>query len=193
MKRIGVFCGSRAGHQPLYAEAARALGRTLAERGIGLVFGGGNVGMMGAVADGALGGCGEVIGVIPRRLVDRELAHAGVTRLEVVETMHERKARMAELSAAFIALPGGLGTLDELFEQLTWAQLGIHAKPCGLLNLGGYFDDLVRMLDHFVASGFLSAGNRALLVVERDVAGLLRRLEERAERAGDGGFDRAAT
>src|SRR5262245_19885940 len=139
MKRVCVFCGSKSGDRPEYAEAGRRLGSLLARRGLGLVFGGGHVGIMGVLADVVLAGGGEVDGVIPQSLVDRELAHDRVTRLHVLETMHQRKALMADLSDAFVALPGGYGTLDELFEILTWAQLGIHAKPIGLLNVGGFF------------------------------------------------------
>jgi hypothetical protein len=173
--RVCVFCGASTGNRSVYVEEARGLGELLARRGMGLVFGGGNVGLMGAVADGALAAGGEVIGVIPGALVDRELAHRGVTRLEVVATMHERKQRMHELSHAFIALPGGFGTLDELFEALTWAQLGMHGKPIGLLSVANYWDGLVRMLDTMVEAGLLSATHRSMLLDEKDAAALLDR------------------
>jgi uncharacterized protein (TIGR00730 family) len=164
MKRVCVFCGSSAGNRPVYAEAARATGRLLAERGIGLVYGGGNVGLMGVVADAVLAAGGEVTGVIPRQLMEREVGHQGLTTLEVVGTMHERKARMADLADGFVALPGGYGTLDELCEVLTWSQLGIHAKPCGVLNVEGYFDALLALFDHSVGEGFVRPAHRALVL-----------------------------
>ncbi len=176
MKRICVYCGSSSGDRPAYAESARALGKLLAERGIGLVYGGGLVGLMGVVADAALAAGGEVVGIIPQRLVDAEVAHRGLTSLEVVESMHERKARMAELSDAFIALPGGFGTLDELFEILTWAQLGLHGKPCGLLDVDSYFAPLVAWVDGGVAAGFIRPRHRELLMVDTDQARLIDRL-----------------
>ena len=148
MQRICVFCGSQVGRRPLYAAAATALGTLLAQRGIGLVYGGGKIGLMGVVADAALAAGGEVIGVIPERLMNRELGHGGVTDLRVVDSMHERKAMMSELSDGFIALPGGYGTFEEFFEVVTWMQLGIQSKPCGLLNVGGYYDMLLALLDH---------------------------------------------
>lgn len=178
--RVTVFCGARTGADPAHAAGARALGRALARRGLGLVTGGGRVGLMGVVADAALEVGGEAIGVIPRALATREVAHQGMTRLEVVGSMHERKARMAELGGAFCALPGGLGTLEELFEVLTWAQLGLHRKPIGLLDPGGYYDGLSTFLDGAVRAGFLAALDRALLVVERDPERLLDRLEAEA-------------
>jgi uncharacterized protein (TIGR00730 family) len=174
--RLCVFCGSSSGNGPAYVEAARAFGRVLAENDIGLVYGGARVGLMGAVADAALERDGEVVGVIPRALVDREIAHTGLSELRVVQTMHERKALMAELSDGFVALPGGTGTLDEFFEVWTWAQLGIHSKPCGLLNVGGYYDGLSGFLDHLVAEGFLRHSYRAMLAIEADPPRLLRRL-----------------
>jgi len=157
MKHVCVFAGSSRGAHPAYVEAARQLARTLAQRGIGIVFGGGAVGLMGELADTALGEGGEVIGVIPRGLAlgRRELAHTGLTRMHVVESMHERKALMASLSDAFIALPGGLGTFEETLEILTWSQLGIHRKPIGALNVESYFDSLKHMLEHAVAQGFV--------------------------------------
>jgi uncharacterized protein (TIGR00730 family) len=173
MKRVCVFAGSSAGKQPDFAAAARELGALLAARGLGLVYGGARVGLMGAVADAVLGGGGEVIGVIPRSLVDKEVAHTGLTDLRVVTSMHERKALMADLSDAFIALPGGWGTLDEMFEILTWAQLGLHRKPCGLLNVQGYFDRLLSFLDHTVEQGFVRREYDSLLSVAGTAATLL--------------------
>ncbi|HKJ71746.1 MAG TPA: TIGR00730 family Rossman fold protein [Gammaproteobacteria bacterium] len=173
MERICVFAGSGTGKGPTYAEAAAALGGLLARRGLGVVFGGGHTGLMGVLADAALAAGGEVIGVIPEALRDRELAHEGLSRLEVVDSMHTRKARMNDLADAFIALPGGVGTLEELFEMFTWAQLGIHHKPCGLLNAGGYYDPLIRFLDDMVAAEFLRPDQRALLEVAGEPAGLL--------------------
>ncbi len=165
MRRICVFCGSNVGGRPEYADAARRFGELLAGRGLGLVYGGGNVGLMGVVADAALGACGEVIGVIPEALKARELAHAGLTALHVVASMHERKARMADLADGFAALPGGYGTLDELFEILTWAQLGIHARPVGLLNTAGFFDPLLAALDVMVRERFVKPKHRERLRV----------------------------
>ncbi|HSK98845.1 MAG TPA: TIGR00730 family Rossman fold protein [Rubrobacteraceae bacterium] len=165
MKRVCVFCGSSTGSEPAYTEAARTLGQTLAREGITLVYGGGHVGLMGVVADAALRAGGEVVGVIPRSLLEREIAHTGLTNLRVVGSMHERKALMSDLSDGFIALPGGTGTLEEFFEVLTWAQLGEHRKPCGLLNAGGYYDPLLALFDHMVAEGFLSEGRRAMVLV----------------------------
>jgi uncharacterized protein (TIGR00730 family) len=156
-------------------EAARATGRTLARRGIGVVYGGGSIGLMGALADAALAAGGEVVGVIPRALQLRELAHGGLTTLHVVGSMHERKARMAELSEGFVALPGGMGTLEELAEIVTWAQLGLHARPCGLLDVGGYWQPLVALLDHAVEEGFVRPEHRSLVVVARDPDELLDR------------------
>ena len=176
MKNVCVFCGSSNGRRPAYARAARAFGAALAERGMGLVYGGGSIGLMGVVADAALAGGAEAIGVIPQALARREIAHHGLTRLEVVPSMHVRKARMAELSDAFVALPGGIGTLEELFEVLTWGYLGIHAKPTGLLDVGGYFRPLIRLLDHAVEEGFLRPAHRKLVVVDRSPARLLERL-----------------
>lgn len=160
IRKVCVFCGASSGARPDYADAARALGATLARRRLTLVFGGGSVGLMGQVADGALEAGGTVVGVITRLLNDRELGHNGVTTLHVTETMHERKARMADLADAFIALPGGLGTLDELFEILAWAQLGIHSKPVGVLNTAGYYDSLMAFLDHADRESFLRLNHR---------------------------------
>jgi uncharacterized protein (TIGR00730 family) len=178
MQRVCVFCGSLTGNQPIYAEAARQLGQSLARRSLSLVYGGGHIGLMGVLADSVLAGGGRVIGVIPRALVDRELAHGGVTELRVVETMHERKALMADLADGFIALPGGFGTADELFEILTWAQLGIHDKPIGLLNVAGYFDHLLAWLDHALREGFLAAAHRNSLRLAREPELLLDLLEQ---------------
>ena len=176
--RICVFCGSRAGARPAYADAARALGVELARRKLGLVYGGGGVGLMGTIADAVLAAGGEATGVIPESLVARELAHAGLTELHVVASMHERKAKMASLARAFAVLPGAYGTLDETCEALTWTQLGLQSKPCGLLNVEGYFDPLLAFLDHAVREGFLDRENRGILLVEEDPARLLSRLLE---------------
>jgi uncharacterized protein (TIGR00730 family) len=172
-RRICVFCGASPGVGPAYLELARDVGRGLAERGIGLVYGGGRVGLMGAVADAALDAGGEVTGVIPQRLVARELAHPGVTELRVVGTLHERKAAMAGLADAFIALPGGLGTLEELAEVMSWAQLQLHAKPIGLLAVDDYWRSLLDWLDHAVDEGFLAPAHRGLLLDAPDLDGLL--------------------
>lgn len=174
--RLCVFCGSSTGADPKYWHAARELGTTLAENGTAVVFGGGKVGLMGALADAALERGGEVIGVIPRALATKELAHDGVTKLHIVESMHERKALMADLSDGFIAMPGGLGTLEELFEVLTWAQLGIHSKPCGLLNVGGYYDLLIAFLDFTVRQQLLKSEHRSIIVVDADHRRLLDRM-----------------
>jgi len=164
MRRICVFCGSSPGNDPAYAALAHSVGEGLARRGIVVVYGGGRVGLMGVVADSALDAGGEVIGVIPQDMVDRELAHRGATEMRIVGTLHERKAVMAELSDAFIALPGGLGTLEELAEVISWAQLGLHAKPIGLLGVGAYWADLLRWLDGAVAAGFVAPANRRLIL-----------------------------
>ncbi|MGI8911050.1 MAG: TIGR00730 family Rossman fold protein [Rubrobacteraceae bacterium] len=175
MKSICVFCGSSFGTEPAYEEAARHLGQTLAEAGITLVYGGGNVGLMGVAADAALEAGGEVIGVIPEALMRREIGHPGLANLYVVGSMHERKAKMAELSDGFVALPGGTGTLEELFEILTWAQLGEHEKPCGLLDIAGYYGPLLAVFGHMVEKGFLKERHREMLLVEREPAALLER------------------
>lgn len=155
-----VYCGSQSGNHPIYVETANAFGAELARRGIALVYGGGKVGLMGTVANAALNAGGKVIGVIPRQLVDREVAHTGLTELVVVDTMHQRKTRMYELSDAFVALPGGFGTMDEMFEMLTWAQLGLHRYPCAFLDTHGYYDHLRSMMNHMVTEGFVAAGRR---------------------------------
>lgn len=164
MKRICVFCGSSRGDNPAFVDAAKDMGRSLADRGVGLVYGGGNVGLMGAVADAVLNAGGEVIGVIPEALEEKELAHRGVTELRVVRSMHERKAMMADLADGFVALPGGFGTFEEFCEILTWAQLGIHRKPAGILNVAGYYDPLLAMFDQAVESRLLSRANRDLVL-----------------------------
>ncbi|MET0390089.1 MAG: TIGR00730 family Rossman fold protein [Polyangiales bacterium] len=176
--RICVFCGSSPGLSPHYREAASALGTLLAAEGIGLVYGGASRGLMGELANAALAHGGEVIGVIPHAIVALEVAHRGLADLRVVGTMHERKALMADLSDAFIAMPGGNGTLDELFEIYTWQSLGIHDKPIGLWNVAGFFDPLLAMQDHMVAEGFVSASIRARLIVERSAEALVSRLGE---------------
>lgn len=179
MRRICVFCGSSGGTDPRHVEAARALGAELASRGLGLVYGGASVGLMGALADAVLDKGGHVTGVLPSALAARELAHPSLQDLRVVSTMHERKAMMADLADAFIALPGGMGTLDETFEILTWAQLGMHTKPVGLLDVAGYYGPLLTFLDHALAHGFVRAEHRALLDVAGDPAVLLDRLARR--------------
>ncbi|WP_437313250.1 TIGR00730 family Rossman fold protein [Sorangium sp. So ce385] len=173
LSRICVYCGSSPGASPAYRAAAVQVGELLAARGIGLVYGGGHVGLMGAVADAVLAAGGEAIGVIPHFLNQREIEHRGLTELHVVETMHERKAKMAALSDAFIALPGGIGTLEELFEVWTWTQLGSQEKPVGLLDVAGYYRPLIAFLDHVVAEKFLRPGHRAMLQVESDAEALL--------------------
>ncbi|QNH79846.1 TIGR00730 family Rossman fold protein [Pseudomonas protegens] len=174
---VCVFCGASTGTNPLYREAAQALGRAIAERKLTLVYGGGAVGLMGIVADAALAAGGEVIGIIPQSLKDKEIGHNGLTRLEVVNGMHARKARMAELSDAFIALPGGLGTLEELFEVWTWGQLGYHHKPLGLLEVSGFYEKLSGFLDHIVGEGFVRAPHRDMLQISDSPASLLDALD----------------
>jgi len=177
IRRLAIFCGSNPGARPDYVEAARSFGRLLAQRGIGIVYGGSNVGLMAALADAMLDEFGEIIGVIPRMLVEREVANTALTDLRIVDSMHQRKAMMAELADGFVALPGGIGTLEEFFETWTWGQLGMHAKPCGLLNVAGYFDPLLTFLDHAVSEKFVRDVHRAMVVVERDPAVLLSRFE----------------
>ena len=176
MKRLAIYCGSATPADPLYLDLARDVGRTLAERGIGVVYGGGRLGLMGAVADAALAADGEVIGVIPQALVDAEVAHRGLTELHVVGGMHERKAAFTDLSDGFITLPGGTGTMDELWEALSWAQLGYHAHPVALLNVAGYYDALISFWDKMGEVGFLRAQHRDLLIVAETLDVLLERM-----------------
>jgi uncharacterized protein (TIGR00730 family) len=176
-KRLCIFCGSSHGGNPAYAEAAKNLGGELARSGIALVYGGGNVGLMGVIADAVLAGGGEVIGVIPEALMAKELGHRGIQDLRVVKTMHERKALMAELSDGFIAMPGGIGTFEEFFEIVTWAQLGFHSKPCALLNVNGFYDPLLRLVDHAIEERFIKASQRQILIVESETNALLHRME----------------
>src|SRR6478736_9691705 len=168
MKRICVFCGSSPGRRPAYEDAARAMGRELVERGIGLVYGGGNVGLMGVIADTVMQAGGEVVGVIPQALVDREIANIDITDLRIVDSMHTRKAMMADLSDAFIAMPGGVGTFEEFFEAVTWTQLGVHRKPCGLLNAGAFYSPLALFIDQAVTEGFIKPVHRQIIVVDDD-------------------------
>ena len=177
MKRICVYCGSSPGKLPEYMDAARTLGHALAARGIGLVYGGASVGVMGVVADAVLDKGGEAIGVIPYALATKEVAHSGLNELFVVDSMHERKARMAELSDGFIALPGGWGTIEEIFEMLTWAQLGFHEKPCGLLNISSYYDHLVTFLDHAIDQRFVREEFRPMIMVDESASALLDRFD----------------
>jgi hypothetical protein len=190
---VCVFCGSSPGARPDYVESARRLGAVLADQGIRLVYGGASVGLMGIVADACLAGGGDVIGVIPEVLKAREVSHAGLPALRVVGSMHERKALMADLADGFVALPGGAGTLEEFFEVWTWAQLGLHGKPCGLLNVAGYFDDLLSFLDRAVTDGFVRAAHRDMVIVETDPARLLDRLRAYAPPDVPKWLDREAT
>jgi uncharacterized protein (TIGR00730 family) len=186
LRRVCVFCGSNAGARPAYREAAQTVGRLLCRRGIELVYGGGHVGLMGVVADACLSEGGRVIGVIPQALADKEVAHAGLTELRIVKSMHERKFVMAELSDAFLALPGGYGTWEELFEVLTWSQLGIQRKACALLNVEGYYDPLLEMADKALSDGFLRDVHRGLLLADVDPERLLDRLSDYEVRAEPG-------
>jgi uncharacterized protein (TIGR00730 family) len=176
VRRVCVFCGSSPGRDPRYVAAAREMALALVARGEGLVFGGGSVGLMGVLADALLAAGGEALGVIPHGLVAREIAHRSLTEMRVVPSMHARKALMAELSDAFVALPGGFGTFEELLEMVTWAQLGIHRKPIGLLNVAGYYDSLIALVDHAVREGFVPPGNRGLILVDGEPGPLLERL-----------------
>lgn len=176
LQRICVFCGSKTGKLPIFREQAIALGQAMVSEGIGLVYGGGSVGLMGIIAQSILAAKGEVIGVIPKALNSRERIKDDVTQLFLVDTMHERKALMAEHADAFIAMPGGYGTLEELFEVITWLQLGIHSKPVGILNVGGYYDALIAMIDHGIENGFIAAPNRALIQVNDRPADLIAQL-----------------
>lgn len=175
--RYCIFSGSSSGRLPIYAETAERLGHALAESGIGLVYGGASVGLMGKIADAVQSRGGEVVGVIPRSLLEKEVAHTGLSDLRIVDSMHQRKALMAELSDGFIALPGGLGTLEELFEVWTWAQLGHHEKPCALLDINGFYTGLSSFLDHVVDEAFLKPAHRRMLVVEQEVSALLSALQ----------------
>jgi uncharacterized protein (TIGR00730 family) len=177
MQRLAVYCGSSMGNDPAFADAARALGAAMAERGVGLVYGGGRLGLMGVVADAVLAAGGEAHGVIPKALTDLEVAHRGLTELHEVGNMHERKAKMTELTDAFVALPGGIGTYDELFEAWTWNALGYHAKPFALLNVSGFWDEMIRFLDHATASGFMSPARREQLLVADGIGEALDKLE----------------
>jgi len=194
MRRICVFTGSRDGSHPEYAEAARQLGRELVERNYGLVYGGGNVGLMKIIADTVLDLGGHVTGVIPDSLVSKEVAHRGLSDLRIVQSMHERKAMMAALSDGFIALAGGIGTMEEFFEVLSWAQLGIHRKPCGLLNTGGYYNRLIEFLDHAVEHDFLKPKHRSLLILANEPPEILSQFEAFIKiRGGDQHFDPSKT
>ena len=189
LRRICVFCGSSFGTPGAYRQAALVVGRLLCQRGIELVYGGGNVGLMGVVANACLSDGGRVIGVIPKALADKELAHAGLTELRVVSSMHERKSVMADLSDAFLSLPGGFGTWEEFFEVLTWSQLGIQQKACGLLNVNGYYDSLLAMADRAVSEGFVREGHRDLLLSDADPERLLDRLSKYSVPAVDRRID----
>jgi uncharacterized protein (TIGR00730 family) len=177
LRRLCVYAGSNAGARPDYAEAAAALAETMAARDIGLVYGGSKVGLMGVLADTILAAGGEAIGVMPQALIDREIGHTGLTELKIVGSMHERKAQMAELADGFVAVPGGVGTLEELVEVITWGQLGIHDKPCGMLDAAGFYTGLLAFFDHMVREGFVREQNRAALVSESDPGALLDRFE----------------
>jgi len=178
IRRLAVFCGSNPGARPEYVEGARALGRLLCQRRVGVVYGGSSVGLMAALAETVLEEGGDIIGVIPKMLVEREVAHRALSDLRIVDSMHERKALMAELSDGFVALPGGIGTLEEFFEIWTWAQLGVHDKPCGLLNIAGYFDPLLEFLDRAVAEKFVRDVHRSMVIVESEPEALLARFED---------------
>jgi uncharacterized protein (TIGR00730 family) len=193
MQRLCVFCGSAAGLRPAYADAARAVGRDIARRGWGLVYGGGAIGLMGLLADAALAAGAEVDGVLPRHLAAREVGHRGLTRMHLVDSMHERKARMAELADGFLSLPGGLGTLEEMAETLTWAQLGLHARPCALLDVEGYYAPLVAFFDHAVAQGFVREKDRRLVLVDSDPVRLLDAIAQRAALTGRKDLDGSKT
>jgi uncharacterized protein (TIGR00730 family) len=177
MNRICVFCGTNTGSRPDYGAAARELGRILAEQGIELVYGGASVGIMGELADSVHEHGGHVTGIIPQQLMEKEAAHTGIANLIVVASMHQRKSQMADMSDGFIALPGGIGTLEGFFEILTWSQLGIHAKPSGILNVAGYFDGLTRFLDHAVKEGFLTEEHRSAIIMETEPRRLLERMQ----------------
>lgn len=192
MKRLCIYCGSSPGARADYAEAARITGTAITQRGIALVYGGGNVGMMGRIADAVIDAGGEVIGVIPHHLADKELAHERATQMHRVDSMHERKQLMADLSDGFIALPGGIGTLEELFETMTWLQLGLHRKPIGLLNVAGFFDSMLAFLDHMVNERFLKAEHRDLLIVDDKIERLVDRMTAFEAPDANKWLDRAA-
>ena len=192
LHRVCVFCGSSRGNQPIYVEAAKDLARLLAQRDIALIYGGANVGLMGELADACLRDGGKVIGVMPRALVDKEIAHRGLTELHIVDSMHTRKALMADLSDAFIAMPGGFGTWDEFCEVVTWSQLGLHRKPCAVLNVNGYYDPLLAMADRAVAEGFLRGPHRDLVISESEPGVLLDRMQNYVVQVVDKLIDRAA-
>lgn len=177
IKKLAVFCGSNTGRNPAYKKAAAGLSRSMYKKNIGVVYGGGRIGLMGVVADAMMQLGGEVIGVIPKKLMDKEVGHLGITELKVVETMHDRKAVMAQLSDGFVALPGGIGTLEEIVEVFTWLQIGYHNKPCAFLNTNGYFDKFFDFLDHMVEEGFLSEKQRLTLIVAEDPDDLLTKME----------------
>ena len=178
MKRLCVFCGSSFGGNPIYVKAARDLGNAIAKRNICLVYGGARVGLMGEIASTVIRAKGEVIGVIPKGLVDKEVAHGSLTDLRIVESMHERKSLMAELSDGFIALPGGFGTMEEIFEVITWAQLSFHDKPCGFLNINGYYNDLIKFLDHSVKENFIEPEHRAMIIIDDNPESLLEKFSK---------------
>jgi uncharacterized protein (TIGR00730 family) len=191
--RVCVFCGSADGADPAYVRTAKELGQRIADAGMGLVYGGATVGLMGAIADTAIEGRAEVVGVMPEVLMNREIAHRGVTHLHIVSTMHERKALMYEHADAFIAMPGGYGTLDEFIEIVTWAQLRIHQKPCIILNIGGYFDGFLAFLDHGVAQGFIKPENRSLIQVAADAESAIRAIQAGSAPAADATYGRDET
>ena len=193
MGAICVFCGSSPGFDQVYRESAAELGREIARRQLRLVYGGGNIGLMGALADAALEAGGEVVGVIPQALVDKEVAHRGLSELIIVRTMHERKARMADMADAFVAMPGGFGTFEEFCEVVTWTQLGVHAKPCGVLNVNGFYDPLLALFDRALGDGFLRAEHRGLVLMERTVRGILDRMTQSRPVKIDKWIDRSRT
>jgi uncharacterized protein (TIGR00730 family) len=184
MKRICVYCGSSYGEHPVYVETAKAMGEAIAKRGDELVYGGGKVGLMGTVADAALAAGGVVIGIMPQFLVDKEIAHQGLSELRVVDTMHNRKEMLMRISDAMITLPGGWGTYDELAEAVTWAQLGLHSKPIGVLNVAGFFNPLIAQMDHAIAEGFVRPAHRDLLIIDEDMGNLLKRIDAYVPPAG---------
>jgi uncharacterized protein (TIGR00730 family) len=191
MKSLCVYCGSSIGNSPIYEEAARALAKSMTNEKIDLVYGGGNVGLMGVIADEVLNLGGKVTGIIPKALMDYEVGHHGLTHLYVVKDMHERKAMMAELSSGFIAMPGGIGTLEELFEALTWSQLGFHDKPVGLLNVNGFYDGLIRFIQHLVKQGFLKPEHASLLMYEDEAPALMERFKSFVPKKHTKQFDQA--